>query len=272
MNQGNFFDTMPSLHHSLARVSVILPAYNEQACIERTVDAVLAHHHTHPNYQFVFVNDGSTDRTQQILQARIQSVAEHTITLVSYDDRVGKGYAVRRGIEASTGDYICYLDSDLAYSLEHLDLLVEKLCTHDVAIGCRLLLKQNSRGLSWERKVAGRVFNKLSRLLLNLNYSDMQAGLKGFSKDAARVLFCQQRLTGFAFDVELIYLAKKMGYEIAEIPAALSDHHQQKLSKVNLWGDSVKMFLELWKIKFYDVSGCYSSPVASVKAKVNAIS
>lgn len=262
---------MSSLHHSLARVSVILPTYNEQACIERTLDTVLAYRHTHPNYQFIFVNDGSIDQTQQILQSRIQITAEHTITLISYDDRVGKGYAVRRGVEASTGDYICYLDSDLAYSLEHLDLLVEKLCTHDVVIGCRSLIKQNSKGLSWDRKVAGRVFNKLSRSLLNLDYRDMQAGLKGFSKDSARVLFRQQRLTGFAFDVELIYLAKKIGYEIAEIPAALSDHHQQKLSKVNLWNDSVKMFLELWKIKFYDMSGYYSSPVASVKTKVNDI-
>ena len=262
---------MSLLHPSLARVSVILPTYNEQACIEKTIDAVLDYHHTHPNYQFIFVNDGSLDRTQKILQARIQSVAEHTISLISYHDRAGKGYAVRQGVKAATGDYICYLDSDLAYSLKHLDLLVEKLCTHDVVIGCRSLVEQNSKGLSWNRKVAGRVFNRLSRLLLNLDYRDMQAGLKGFSKDSARVLFRQQRLTGFAFDVELIYLAKKIGYEIAEIPAALSDHHQQKLSKVNLWNDSIKMFLELWKIKFYDVSGYYSSPVASIKAKVNDI-
>lgn len=239
------------------QVSVVLPVYNEQACIHKMVHAVLAYLQEHPNYQFIFVDDGSTDRTKSIITAGIHLAKTRQIQLLSYQPRAGKGQAIRWGIDYAEGDYICYLDSDLAYSLDHLDLLIEKLQYSEVAIGCRSLTLGNHKDLKLSRKIAGKVYNFLSRKLLNLSYSDMQAGLKGFQKHAAKMLFAKQELTGFSFDVELIYLAKKAGYTISEIPAKVSDKHSAKPSKVNLVQDSIRMLVDLLTIRLNDVIGRY---------------
>jgi glycosyltransferase involved in cell wall biosynthesis len=238
-------------------VSVILPVYNEQSCIGSTFDAVLDYSRLHPTYQFIFVNDGSNDQTQRILEQRIAGAETEQIQLCAYPDRGGKGYAVRRGIENADGDYICFIDGDLAYSLDHLDLLVAKLQHYEMVIGCRGLVPGGDRGLNATRKVAGKIYNILSKRILNLRFIDMQAGLKGFQKQAARELFSRQALTGFSFDVELIYLAKKLGYAIGEIPAYVSVSHSRKISKVNLLMDSLKMLGDLFKIRLNDWLGRY---------------
>jgi dolichyl-phosphate beta-glucosyltransferase len=239
------------------QVVVILPVYNEQACISNTFEAIRGYLYTHPNYRFVFVNDGSTDRTREILTRAIKAAQDPRLQLMSYSPRGGKGYAIKTGMEQAQGEFLCYLDSDLAYSLEHLDRLVEALHHYDVAIGCRSLVASNPQGLSLNRKVAGKTFNWLSRKLLNLAYRDMQAGLKGFRREAAQDLFSHQALMGFSFDVELIYLAQKRGYRIGEIPAAVSRAHQQKISKVNLLQDSLRMLRDLFGIRINDVMGRY---------------
>ncbi|MDX2232376.1 MAG: glycosyltransferase [Leptolyngbyaceae cyanobacterium bins.349] len=239
------------------RASIILPIYNEQACIHSTFDAVLAYAKTHPTYDFIFVNDGSTDRTVALLEAQIAASNSDRILLISYSQRGGKGYAVRRGIEVADGDYICFLDGDLAYSLEHLDLMLSKLEWFEMVIGCRSLVIDGNQGIPPVRKLAGKIFNTLSRRILNLQYVDMQAGLKGFQKEAAKRLFSLQELTGFSFDVELIYLARKQGYTIAEIPAHVSYTHSRKQSKVNLLLDSLKMLNDLLRIRLNDWLGRY---------------
>ncbi|GAP94522.1 glycosyltransferase [Leptolyngbya sp. NIES-2104] len=243
--------------NSIAQVSIVLPVYNEQACIRRTFEAVLRYLETHPNFTFIFVNDGSSDRTKEIITAGIHLAKTPQIRLISYHPRAGKGYAIRRGVEYAEGDLICFLDSDLAYSLAHLDLLVEKLQTCDVAIGNRSLVRGNQKKVRHGQKVAEKIFNVLPRRMLDLQYSDMQAGLKGFRKSAAKKLFFYQTLTGFSFDVELIYLAQNWGYSIAEIPAKVSEKHQKKRSKVNLIQDSIKMLLDLLKIRFNEQLGRY---------------
>lgn len=238
-------------------VSIILPVYNEQSCIGCTFDAVLDYAQLHPTYQFVFVSDGSTDQTQGILEQRIAAAETEQIQLCAYPDRGGKGYAVRQGMEIATGDYICFMDGDLAYSLSHLDFMIAKLEQYEVVIGCRGLVPGGDRGLNATRKVAGKIYNLLSKRILNLRYIDMQAGLKGFQKQAARELFSRQVLSGFSFDVELIYLSKKLGYAIAEIPAYVSISHSHKVSKVNLIIDSLKMLGDLFKIRLNDWLGRY---------------
>jgi glycosyltransferase involved in cell wall biosynthesis len=236
--------------------SIILPIYNEQACIQHTFDAVLAYAETHPTYDFIFVNDGSTDRTVPLLEARMAKSRCDRIFLISYAYRSGKGYAVRRGVEAAAGNFICFLDGDLAYSLDHLDLMLSKLEWVEVVIGSRGLAP-NHQEIQPLRRVAGKTYNLLSRQILNLQYMDMQAGLKGFQAAAAQRLFSLQELTGFSFDVELIYLARKQGYMIAEIPAQVSSRHTHKQSKVNLLMDSLKMLQDLLWIRWNDWVGRY---------------
>lgn len=241
----------------LDAVTVVLPVYNEQACIGQTFDTVVAFARKHPSYTFLFVDDGSTDHTKRILADRLKIVQMPQLQMLSYSPRAGKGFAIKTGMDYAEGDYLCYLDSDLAYALEHLGILVECLQDQDVAIGSRSLVSTNPAALHWSRRLAGQVYNWISRFALGLGYRDMQAGLKGFRRDAAKDLFRRQSLMGFSFDVELIYLAKRRGYRIGQVPAYLSKQHQQKHSKVNLLGDSLSMFRDLLQIRWNDLIGRY---------------
>ncbi|GAP99529.1 glycosyltransferase [Leptolyngbya sp. NIES-2104] len=239
----------------ITEVSVILPVYNEQTCIEKTFDAVLEYSRSHPTYHFLFVNDGSSDWTKPFLQSKINAAGRKEIQLLSYDFHAGKGYAIKRGLVHTYGDYVCYVDSDLAYSLDHLELLIVELQQFDIVIGCRR--RVGEKRLSFSRRIAGRVFNLLSRGLLDLPYRDMQAGLKGFRRHSAKALFLKQTMNGFSFDVELIYIARKFGYSITEIPAIVSNEHQRKRSQVNLLSDSLAMLFDLLTIRFNDRRGKY---------------
>ena len=239
------------------KVTIVLPVYNEQACIEETFDAVFEYAHYHPTYRFIFVNDGSVDQTQQQLESKLARCQTDQLVLVSYAPCRGKGHAVKTGVVLSDSDYVCFLDSDLAYSLNHLDRLLDKLRDVDVVIGCRNLLPNSTKGVNPTRKLAGRVFNLLSQRILALGFSDMQAGIKGFRMQTARCLFAKQVLTGFSFDVELVYLAKKQGYTIGEIPASVSMHHAQKTSHVHLFKDSLRMLIDLLRIRYYDMTKRY---------------
>ncbi|MCC3527836.1 MAG: glycosyltransferase [Microcoleus sp. PH2017_22_RUC_O_B] len=241
----------------MMKIAVILPVYNETNCIEQTFDRILEFSQKNYAYNFIIVNDGSTDNTLQIIENKLKAFPTHHIKLISYSNRQGKGYAVKKGCEDADADCICFMDGDLAYSLEHLEPLVEKLEKFDVVIGCRNLDRENFRNLTLLRKIAGKIFNFISRVILNLKYKDMQAGLKGFKKIPAQELFKRQTLTGFSFDAELLFLAKKKGYTIGEIPARVSQKHLYKLSQVNILKDSLKMLSCLFKIRFNDRAGYY---------------
>ncbi len=150
------------------------------------------------------------------------------------------------------------MDGDLAYSLEHLEPLVEKLEKFDVVIGCRNLDRENFRNLTLLIKIAGKIFNLISRLILNLSYRDMQAGFKGFKKIPAQEIFKRQTVTGFLFDAELLFYKKK-GYTIGEITARVSQQHLYKISQVNILKNSLKMLTCLFKIRYNDRAGYYKS-------------
>ncbi|PSB29655.1 glycosyl transferase, partial [filamentous cyanobacterium Phorm 46] len=207
------------------KIAVILPVYNEANCIEQTFEKILEFSQKNHAYNFIIVNDGSTDNTLQIIENQLKTFPTHHIKLISYSNRQGKGYAVKKGGEYVDADCICFMDGDLAYSLEHLEPLVEKLEKFDVVIGCRNLDRENFRNLTLLRKISGKIFNFISRKILNLAYRDMQAGLKGFKQSAAQEIFKQQTITGFSFDAELLFLAEKKGYTIGEIPARVSEQH-----------------------------------------------
>ena len=241
----------------MMKIAVILPVYNEANCIEQTFDRILEYSQKSHAYNFIIVNDGSTDETLQIIENKLTTFPTHHIKLISYSERQGKGYAVKKGSESVDADCICFMDGDLAYSLEHLEPLVEKLEKFDVVIGCRNLDRHNFRNLTLIRKISGKTFNFISRKILNLPYRDMQAGLKGFKNKAAQEIFKQQTITGFSFDAELLFLAQKKGYTIGEIPARVSEQHLYKISKVNIVKDSLEMFSCLLKIRYNNRAGNY---------------
>lgn len=254
--QGNL-DQRQKGHSLSLSLTVILPVYNEEKCISKTWDEIVNFSHNHPHYHFIIVNDGSTDNTGNILAQKMMEVNPAKITVISYPIRGGKGHAIKKAVELIESDYLCFMDGDLAYSLEHLHLLSQQLSFYEMVIGCRNLEPSNMRNLSQIRKLFGKIFNWLTRKILNLKYQDMQAGLKGFRKEVAQHLFDRQTISGFSFDAELIYIAKKKRYSIGEIPAKVSHHHITKASKVKLIQDSIKMFSSLLKIRYNDWLGEY---------------
>ena len=195
----------------VAQVCVVLPVYNEAANIDATFEAVWDFSTQHSDYRFVFVNDGSTDETKGILESKISQSEAAKIELISYQHRRGKGWAVRKGISQAEGDYVCFIDGDLAYSLEHLEFLVEKLETHDVVIGCRNLAPVNLKDVEPFRRLSGKIFNWASRKILNLEFRDMQAGLKGFRVAIVHSLLKNQQVFGFAVRCRTAFLGSTEG-------------------------------------------------------------
>jgi dolichyl-phosphate beta-glucosyltransferase len=245
----------------MIQLSVILPVHNEQNCLTATIAAVLQYAQQHPDIEFIFVDDGSTDRTAHLLAQMLCSdplpIGQSPIRYLSYPQCQGKGHAVKQGVQLAIGEYVCFLDGDLAYSLDHLAQLLQRLEDCDLVIGCRNLVDRQTQAVKPSRQLAGKIFNGLSQRILALHFSDMQAGLKAFRRPVAQHLFSQIQTTGFAFDVELMYLAQKHGYTIGEIPAYLAPHHIDKPSKVKLFQDSVQMLFELFRIRYHDRTGRY---------------
>lgn len=238
---------------------VILPLYNEAGLIRKTFAEIERFAFANVEYGFVFVDDGSSDTTAATLQTLIaeSDVPQQRLSLISYTPNRGKGCAVKVGIEACESPLVMFTDGDLAYSVDHLPRLFQALQSSDVVIGSRSLVARDERNTTAPRRIMGWTFNKCARLILGLKHKDTQAGLKGFRLPAAQAIFARQRLGGFAFDVELVYLAKSLGFRVAEIPAFVSEAHSYKRSKVNLFKDPAKMFLALVDVRFNALMGRY---------------
>jgi len=241
------------------QLSLILPIYNEEAAVGRMLDALVPFAATKPGWEFVVVDDGSLDRTAALIAGRLVGGAHPNVRLLALSRNGGKGSAVRSGFEKANGALLCFTDGDLPYSLDQVEALAAALSAPgaDVVIGSRNLPQSQNAGIVLRRQVLGNGFNRLVRLFMGLPHRDTQAGLKGFRREAALRLFGRMRIGGFSFDVELLYLAKKYGYRVAEIPVRVSAAHSYKTSKLKLIRDSLRMFAGLVQIRFNDVVGRY---------------
>jgi dolichyl-phosphate beta-glucosyltransferase len=234
--------------------SVIIPVYNEEAIIDHTLSEVMNFAALNPDFYFLFVDDGSTDGSAEIIKKTIKGIPN--IGLIENKKNMGKAGTLKIAVSQLDTDFICFTDGDMAYSLNHLHSLVESLKKHDVAIGSRRLT-DNKQPNSIKRAVAGEAFNRLARLLLKLPFKDTQAGIKGFRKEAAKKLFRLSRVNNFSFDAELLYIAKLKGYTVGQVPAKVNESHQQLPSTIKVLRDSPGMFLSLVSILFYRIGGRY---------------
>lgn len=249
----------PAVHAIKAppAVFVVLPVFNETRQVGTVFDAVAGFVERHPNFTFLFVDDGSTDGTGDRLRDRVSAGGSRRVRMHSYRENRGKGWAIREGVRAAAGDLVCFTDGDLAYPLDHLPRLVAALEENDVVIGSRGLEPHVERNTTLLRRLLGWSFNKIVRIVLGLPFCDTQAGLKGFRMEAARRITGMQRLSGFAFDVEILYLARKLGYRVGEIAAHVSPTHSYKASRVNLLRDPLRMFLAVALVAVNDARGLY---------------
>lgn len=236
-------------------LSVVIPVFNEEARIYPTLERLDRYlQDTFDEFEIIVVDDGSSDNTALIVQDLGRKLGK--ITLIRYPVNAGKGYAIRTGVLASKGDLLLTCDADLSTPIEE----VEKLLSY-VDAGSAIAI--GSRGLSaseivmrqpWHRERMGRIFNVMVRTLLFGGIKDTQCGFKLFKGEAARRLFERSLIKGFSFDVEILFLARKLGYTVKEIPVRWFNSPH---SKVRLLKDPIKMFLDLLRIRLYWLLGKY---------------
>ncbi len=166
--------------------------------------------------QIIVVDDGSTDDTAAV--ARKAKIDGLPVELVTLDRNRGKGAAVRAGIAVTEGDAVLIMDADLATSLDAIDVALSRLETADIVIGSRAVPGSSVTGSSAVRAMMGISFNRMVRLMLQLQVHDSQCGFKMFRGDLARHLFSMSRVDGYAFDPEILRIAAIMGCSVVEIP------------------------------------------------------
>jgi dolichyl-phosphate beta-glucosyltransferase len=204
-------------------LSVVIPAYNEAARLPRTLRATFAYLEARGlPYEVITVDDGSRDDTTTAAEgvAREHDLKFGVFRALRYEVNRGKGHAVRYGVLRAEGSRVLFMDADLATPIEELTKLEAALDGGaQVAIGSRPL--KESRLVKRQpllRELCGRAFNLVVQALSVPGIRDTQCGFKLFERDAAREIFSRCTLDGFSFDVESLFLARKLGYRIAEVP------------------------------------------------------
>jgi dolichyl-phosphate beta-glucosyltransferase len=227
-------------------LSVVIPAYNEAGRIRATLirvrEYLVSRDYTS---EVVVVDDGSNDNTASIAEEELRSFPS---VVLRYTPNHGKGYAVRYGMLRARGRYILFSDADLATPIEE----VEKLFTAvrdgaEIAIGSRDVPGAKLvRRQSIIREFGGKLFNRCVQVFAVPGIHDTQCGFKLFTSDAARRVFGLCTIDNFSFDVEVLFVARRLGYRIAEVPVTW--RHQEG-SKVRLWRDGPRMLRTLIRIR-----------------------
>jgi dolichyl-phosphate beta-glucosyltransferase len=234
-------------------LSIVIPAFNEEQRLPATLDRILGYLERSPIgvTEILVVDDGSRDGTAAQVEAR-----GGIVRLVSNPGNRGKGYAVRSGMLAATGDWILSTDADLSAPIEELGKLIDAARRESavVAIGSRALNRKLVKvHQPLMREVSGRAFNMVMRLVTGLPFRDTQCGFKLFRKDAAREIFSRQIEDGFSFDVEDLLIARTRGLRSIEVAVEWSNVEGTKVSLAQ----GMKSFTDLVRIRARALRGDY---------------
>jgi glycosyltransferase involved in cell wall biosynthesis len=240
-------------HHTY---SIIIPAYNEAARIDATLEKVLHYAAQHGwDAEVIVVNDGSRDNTVEIVQSHMQRNA--TLRLLENPGNRGKGYSVRNGMMHADGEVLLFSDADLSSPIEEAPKLLGAIAEGaDIAIGSRWMQSElQTQRQPLYRQFFGRIFNLMLRLILGLQFKDTQCGFKAFTRRSAQAIFPQQKIERWGFDPELLYLAKKYGFKVAEVPVAWAHSTGTRISPLR---DGTRMVVEMLKIRWNALTGKYA--------------
>ena len=238
-------------------ISIIIPAYNEEKRLPAALGRVIEYLRR-GGWAFdeiLVVNDGSADGTVQVAE-RMRAEYSNLRVLHNPGNR-GKGYAVRHGMLECRGEWALFTDADLSAPIEELDTLWQAIERDgaQVAVGSRALdRKLIGVHQSWFRENAGRIFNLVMRVVTGLPFHDTQCGFKLFEARAAREIFRRQLLDGFGFDVEVLFIGRRLGYREVEVPVRWNDVAG---TKVSAWR-GVAAFLDPLLVRWNQIRGRYT--------------
>ncbi len=236
-------------------LSIIIPAYNEEARLPETLAKIAAYINTSKrDTEVLVVDDGSTDATVAAAEGMRDKLP--AMRIISNGVNRGKGFSVRHGMLEAHGRIALFTDADLSAPIEEADKLLAAVENrYDVALGSRAINRSLiSARQSRFREFAGIVFNTVVRLCLRLPFVDTQCGFKAFKREPCKIIFEQQRIEGFGFDPELLYLARHHGLHATEIPVRWAHSPGTKVSMVR---DSLQMFADVFIIRWNALAGRY---------------
>jgi dolichyl-phosphate beta-glucosyltransferase len=245
--------------------SIVIPAYNEGHRLAATLEKVLAYLKEQGwDSEVVVVNDGSQDNTADI----VRSFAEKhpSLRLIENPGNRGKGYSVRNGMLNARGQILLFSDADLSSPIEEVPKLLKPLAEGaDISIGSRWLQAElQTQRQPLHRQLFGRIFNVLLRITLGLQFADTQCGFKAFKRRAAQAVFPLQRIERWGFDPEVLFLARKFGFKVKEVPVAWGHSGGARINPVV---DGSRMFMEMLRIRWYDFTRKYEGgPALSASA------
>lgn len=233
------------------KISIVIPCYNEERRILNTLKSVLEYTKESKNdFEIIVVDDGSKDKTAEIVKS-----FDSKIKILGGEPNRGKGYAIKRGMLASTGDISLFMDADSSTNISELDNFLPYFRNFDVVIGSRALSSKSvivPQGIA--RRTLGKLAHLLIHLVLNTKVKDTTCGFKAFSKRSRLPLFKKQLNLGWGFDYELIFLAEKLGFKIKQVPIKWSNNTDSKVTAKGY----LKSLYELFVIRTNNILGKYN--------------
>jgi dolichyl-phosphate beta-glucosyltransferase len=235
-------------------ISVIVPAFNEERRLKKTLESINNYFLKKPmTRQIIVVDDGSSDDTTEVAERATREIRD--LSVITYHPNRGKGYAIKKGVEASRGEYILFTDADNSTPIEEFEKFSVPLKHTMVVIGSRYLpesaivVKQ-----PWYRVLIGRIANWLIQFFIMEGIKDTQCGFKAFQHDAAQAIFSRLKVNRFGFDIELLAIARLLRFSIKEIPVSWYNSPESRVRPIK---DALKTFGDLIYIKLNLWSGRY---------------
>jgi len=233
-------------------LTILIPVYNEAGRIEPFLKDLAAYvNQCDFNCEVLFVDDGSTDDTIALLKKWLELHIPGKYRIERLENNQGKGAALRKGMLTAHGRYILFLDADGSTSISELDTFLPAFSTeHDVYIAVRT--KKHAAPL--KRRLFGYGYIFLAKMILGMQVSDFTCGFKCYSRQAAHTVFSRQRLNNWSFDAEDLFIVKKFGYQIKEIPVYWKHVGD---SKVRVFKNVIVCGIDLLKIRINGLLGHY---------------
>ena len=244
-------------------LSIVIPVYNETSRIEAALGQVFnCIEQRGWDAEVLIVDDGSRDNTASIVETWMRRYP--CLHLIKTLGNRGKGHSVRNGILQASGEIVMFTDVDLSAPMVEAERLITSIeAGADVAIGSRWLdcTLQTVRQPLY-RRVLGRCFNWITRGVIGLPFTDTQCGFKAFQRDAAQTIFRLQTIERWGFDPELLFIARKLGYRVVEVPVTWAHDDRSRISYLK---DGARMLEDMALIRFNATAGRYRRAIAAVK-------